>query len=346
MSDDPQVFSPASTDLSVWFDQLAQSARARKTVYFVAEDSEISLLESFRAGREHRDTGGVYLLTSGTTGQPKPVFHSWSKLLTRPKAKAYTWLTFYPPYKMAGLQVALHSIVSGGHVFYEDINSLGVIYSVDSLALSPSMVPKIVSNAEFVGRYSHVEMISLGGEPVTAATINILRKQFPKAKVAHVYASTEAGVMATVKDGRPGLPLELFKGEDPRFSIGDSGELCFKSIGGTVLTGDLVEIRSGRAMFVGRTAERTVSVGGNFVSLDQLEAEIRDVTGVLAVKVSAKPSSLIQSLIMAEIVLDRSVIDIDSLRRIFSSKPPHLKPHRFREVMDMPISKSGKLSRN
>jgi hypothetical protein len=48
------------------------------------------------------------------------------------------------------------------------------------------------------------------------AVLDSLRAFFPQAKVAHAYASTEAGVGFAVNDGREGFPSSLLDGSGTR----------------------------------------------------------------------------------------------------------------------------------
>lgn len=53
-----------------------------------------------------------------------------------------------------------------------------------------------------------LKTITLGGEIATQAILDTLKNTFPDAKLRHIYATTEAGVVFTVKDGIAGFPLE------------------------------------------------------------------------------------------------------------------------------------------
>ncbi len=60
----------------------------------------------------------VTLLTSGTTGAPKAVCHTWESLLRpvrrdRQSSERATWLLTYRPHLYAGLQVLLQALVLG-----------------------------------------------------------------------------------------------------------------------------------------------------------------------------------------------------------------------------------------
>ena len=53
---------------------------------------------------------------------------------------------------------------------------------------------------------SQLRQITLGGEAADQATLDRLKAAFPEARITHIYASTEAGVVYAVHDGREGFP--------------------------------------------------------------------------------------------------------------------------------------------
>ncbi len=65
-------------------------------------------------------TSQVVLFTSGTSGQPKPVSHTWKNLSSGinldPKYSGKRWLLVYEPTSFAGIQVWLQALLTGGCV--------------------------------------------------------------------------------------------------------------------------------------------------------------------------------------------------------------------------------------
>jgi len=51
-----------------------------------------------------------------------------------------------------------------------------------------------------------VRQITIGGEAVDQVTLDQLRAAFPGARISQIYASTEAGALFAVRDGRAGFP--------------------------------------------------------------------------------------------------------------------------------------------
>ena len=53
------------------------------------------------------------------------------------------------------------------------------------------------------------EYVRLSGEVADQAVLDNLRAAYPHARIAHAFASTEAGVAFDVNDGLAGFPAEL-----------------------------------------------------------------------------------------------------------------------------------------
>lgn len=275
------------------------------------------------------------LATSGTTGTPKLIEHSTESLTKTCKAdvnrgKDFIWGLIFDPFRFAGLQVVLQALSSGSKlVLCNRIESFvaQAIFFRDShanaLSATPTYWRKLLMSGALKG---HVfRQITLGGEPADKPVLNALKSAFPSARVAHIYASTEAGVGFSVTDGLPGFPQRyLDEGvAGNKLRIGDSGTLLVKPekltpviSGGASLTndegfvdtGDLVEIRGGRVHFLGRDSG-TINVGGNKVIPEEVESVIREVEGVGEVLVKPKDSGVMGQLVTAEIQLLSSVSD-------------------------------------
>ncbi|ATX76601.1 o-succinylbenzoate--CoA ligase [Reinekea forsetii] len=275
------------------------------------------------------------LATSGTTGIPKLIEHSTDSLTKTCKVdvsrgKDFIWGLVFDPFRFAGLQVVLQALSSGSKlVLCNRIESFSgqVNFFRDShanaLSATPTYWRKLLMSGALQG---HVfRQVTLGGEPADRSVLNALKSAFPSARVAHIYASTEAGVGFSVTDGLPGFPQRyLDEGiAGNKLRISDSGTLLVKpekhtpvisggasltNAEGFVDTGDLVEIRGGRVHFLGRDSG-TINVGGNKVIPEEVESVIREVEGVGEVIVKPKSSGVMGELVTAEIQILSSVSD-------------------------------------
>ena len=91
----------------------------------------------------------VVLFTSGTSGQPKPVRHTWKTLSSGvnldPKYAGRRWLLVYEPTSFAGIQVWLQSLLTGGCVCAPETRDPGRSPTFDCASGSNLPPPRQVS---------------------------------------------------------------------------------------------------------------------------------------------------------------------------------------------------------
>lgn len=286
----------------------------------------------------------VTILTSGSTGGPKAARHSWESI-ARPVKKgagvhAPKWLLTYLPHLYAGLQVVLQCfadrgtlVVPGSHMDPQSTVQFMCDTGVQFVSATPSYWRRLLmfSEAELLKRIPLVQ-ITLGGEAIDQPILDKLRQHFPKARLVHIYATTELGRCFSVSDGKAGFParyldtvqpgaaeLKVHKGEllvrspnsmrmyDPLSSQQPSASDWFP-------TGDVVEIKDGRVYFVGRKSDM-INVAGSKVYPIEVERVIRVIPGVSDVRVFGKASSIAGELVACEIVANRDQ-DREALREI------------------------------
>jgi acyl-CoA synthetase (AMP-forming)/AMP-acid ligase II len=216
------------------------------------------------------------------------------------------------------------------------------------------------------------QYIRLSGEIADQGVLDGLRALFPKARIVHAYASTEAGVGFEVEDEKEGFParyvgqrggVELEVREGALRIRSARAAQRYLSTGtskivqddGFVDTGDLVERRGERYYFIGRE-DGVINVGGQKVHPEEVEAVINRHPGVRMSLVHARKSGIIGSLVVAEIVpngdLSRdgngtSTEVLESEIRDFcaSHLDRHKVPATIRFVSSLAMSASGKLAR-
>ncbi len=267
--------------------------------------------------------------TSGTTNTPKLVRHITNTLTctTKKGRSSFTWGLLYGLHRFAGIQVFLQSILSGNKLVVKEssdsLNSTMALFErekVDSL----SGTPTLYRNLFMVEGFNKLSFknISLGGEIADQKILDALNKSFPKASVRHIYASTEAGVGFSVGDGIEGFPADFFDNSDGRnfkLKLSEDNTLMIKSnaaarsyVGdqaflddeGYVDTGDLVEVNNDRYLFQGRLSG-VINVGGNKVVPEAVETTILALSFVSKVRVYAKKSPIMGSLVCADVELIR-----------------------------------------
>ena len=261
------------------------------------------------------------LPTSGTTGTPKLIPHTFSTLTRsmtiRRIGDDYTWGCLYSLRRFAGLQVFLQSWMCGTPLILNeegadlhDVLSRFISLGCNALSATPSMWRKLAMHPLF-DRLT-LEQITLGGEIVDQPILDMLVKRFPGARITHIYASTEAGVGFSVRDGRAGFPAAylLQPPQGVRMRIDEQGHLWFESrlveslALGTesvwIDSGDVVETQADRVRFLGR-ANGSINVGGNKVMPEEIESVIKELPNVAFVRVRARKSAMLGSLVEAAI---------------------------------------------
>lgn len=274
------------------------------------------------------------LPTSGTTGTPKLIAHTFATLTrsmtTRRIGDDYTWGSLYSLRRFAGLQVFLQSWMCGTQFILNeegadlhDVLTRFIDLGCNALSATPSMWRKLAMHPLFDRQT--LKQITLGGEIVDQAVLDMLAKRFPVARITHIYASTEAGVGFAVRDGRAGFPADylLHPPSGVAMRIDDQNHLWFGSPSDQPLvtdaaqewidSGDVVEMQADRVRFLGR-ANGSINVGGNKVMPEEIESVIKEFPGVAFVQVRARKSAMLGSLVEAAIT-PMPGIDMDAAFR-------------------------------
>lgn len=283
----------------------------------------------------------VTILTSGSTGKPKAARHTWQTLARGVRRRngpaAPKWLLSYRPTLYAGLQVMLQCFADHGTLALPqpgmDPSSTAQFMcaaGVQFASATPSYWRRLLMFAdhEVLGNTPMVQ-ITLGGEVVDQQILDRIRAVFPKTRIVHIYATTELGRCFSVTDGQAGFPVSYLS--QPIDSVDlkiEDGELFVRSPNAMSMydphsretfssldwfaTGDLVEIKDSRVYFTGRKSE-VINVAGSKVHPVEVERTIRDIPGVLDVRVFGKQSSIAGQLVACEIVPEPDQ-EIDQLR--------------------------------
>lgn len=326
----------------------------------------------------------ITLITSGTTGAPKAVRHTWGSLGRPVRSEAghavpSVWLLSYRPHLYAGIQVMLQALARGDVLAVpsdgaspNQIVHFMQLAHVDCVSATPSYWRQLLLFADqAVLKCVPLRQITLGGEMVDQHVLDQLRQLFPTARISHIYATSELGRCFSVRDGRAGFPASLLNTETPdgvQMQVVD-GELHVRSRNSMLAydtgeptqvdripsqadqffaTGDLVEVVGDRVLFVGRKSD-LINVGGNKVSPAVVEAAVRQVSGVLDVRVFAKPSSIAGQIVACQVVRDPE-FDATELRGAIGQHCrkellPAQVPRSIEFVAQIELSVSGKVPR-
>lgn len=321
--------------------------------------------------KPHQETRW-FIATSGTTGTPKWIGHSIDSLCQAVKTSAASkqlhWGLCYQPYRFAGLQVVLQSLLSGtsltdcsdgdAYTKLEIMQTTGV----NALSATPSLWRQLL----LTGQLSQLRLkqLTLGGEIADQQLLTRLSDIFPNARILHIYASTEAGVGFAVADKQAGFPAQWLQDglHGIKFYLDEASHLWLKpryqptnvppsriNADGFINSEDLVEIKGGRVLFLGR-AGGIINVGGNKVHPEQVEQVLLQVKGVAQAHVYSRASSLMGQLVVADLVAESTAetatLQKQVLAHCLSNLERYQTPTRIRWVEQLNIGSGGKLIRS
>jgi acyl-coenzyme A synthetase/AMP-(fatty) acid ligase len=321
------------------------------------------------------------LLTSGTTGRPKLVAHTLLSLAgaidTRKAIEGHViWSTFYDIRRYGGLQIFLRAVLGGKSLVLSsaqesttDFLVRAAAHGITHISGTPSQWRRALMSP--AANLITPEYVRLSGEVADQAILNHLKNFYPQARLAHAFASTEAGVAFEVNDGLAGfaasalnqtLNVEM-KIQDSTLWIrsartasrylGDNAPIL-KGEDGFVNTGDMIELRDDRCCFVGRR-DGVINIGGLKVYPEEVEAVINRHPEVQVSLVRTKKNPITGSLVVADVVLkagqqpgpnNTQELQRDILLLCRESLSSHKVPAAIYFVPSLTVAESGKMLRN
>jgi acyl-coenzyme A synthetase/AMP-(fatty) acid ligase len=320
------------------------------------------------------------LLTSGTSGTPKLVVHTLQTLagtLPRRSASAgpVVWSTFYDIRRYGGLQIYLRAVLGGVPLILGSIDepiAEFIMRAAQAGVTHMSGTPSHWRQALLSGAaaYFQPDYLRLSGEVADQALLDRLHTAFPKTRISHAFASTEAGVAFEVSDGLAGFPVEYIGRPGVVELTVANGTLHIRSPGhalryqgdarpirgadGYVDTGDKVERVADRYYFRGRHGG-IINVGGLKVYPEEVESVLNAHPRVRLSRVSARPNPITGSVVVADVVLDSTVqseessgaqaVKNDLLDTCRRTLPAHKVPAVLRFVAEIELTAAGKLVR-
>ncbi|MGP8119493.1 MAG: ANL family adenylate-forming protein [Xanthobacteraceae bacterium] len=325
------------------------------------------------------------LLTSGTTGAPKLVRHDLASLIAPIRASARSpgdtvWATFYDIRRYGGLQIFLRAMLGGssmilssaGEAMDSHLQRLGR-RGVTHISGTPSHWRRVLMSG--AAQAMSPRYVRLSGEIADQAVLDALHATYPEAAISHAYASTEAGVGFNVIDGREGFPAALVGGQPQDTDVGikvedgtlrirsprtafdylGPGHPAIRAADGFVDTGDLVELRGDRYVFIGRRGG-VINVGGQKVHPEEVETTINQHPAVQMSLVRARRNPITGALVVADVVAkpsqagplseaEQSRLAEEILAHCRGALRPYKVPAQIRFVPSLTVAATGKLAR-
>jgi acyl-CoA synthetase (AMP-forming)/AMP-acid ligase II len=314
------------------------------------------------------------LFTSGTTGQPKMAVHTLSSL-SGPLddglavVPGTVWSTFYDIRRYGGLQIALRALLGGGSLVLsspEETTSAFLtrltVAGVTHISGTPSHWRKAIMSPAATAITP--QYVRLSGEIADQAILDRLAQVYPTSRIAHAFASTEAGVAFDVQDGKAGFPAAWIDSPNTKAAIRViGGTLHIRSSrtasryigrplttsGGFVDTGDLVVKEGDRYYFKGRK-EGVINVGGQKVFPEEVETVLGLHPAIRIARVRARKSPITGAIVVADVVLADpqaalTTIRADLIEHCRRRLPAWKVPGIIRQVDTIDLNAAGKVAR-
>lgn len=301
----------------------------------------------------------ITLFTSGTTGLPKRVSHSFKSISRFVKYHnsntQLNWGFAFNPSHMAGLQVFFQALLNGNSLFRlfgidkQLILKTILEYSITNISATPTFYRMLLPLNDV---YDSVKRLTFGGEKFDENIHNHLKVSFPSAKFNNIYASTEAGSLFVASGDIFSIKSELknlVKIENNELIIHNS---LMGEVGNTdsewYHTNDLVELvndNPDQFRFISRKNEM-INVGGYKVNPNEVEQILLDIDGVNQVRVYSKSNSILGKIICCEIVSENENLTESGIREILRSKLQEFKiPRMITFVKSIAMTRTGKIKR-
>jgi acyl-coenzyme A synthetase/AMP-(fatty) acid ligase len=190
-----------------------------------------------------------------------------------------------------------------------------------------------------------------------------LRGTYPTASISHIYASTEAGALFSVRDGLPGFPavwlesgvdgihLRICQGvlqvKSPRgmrrYVAGSTSSVITDD--GWLITGDLVEQLGDRVYFCGRQ-DTMLKIGGAKVCPEEVEQALLDLPEIADAKVYGVRNPITGFVLAADIVTKPNQDTADLKKAIAANLRAKLDPYKVPRILNfvsnIAVSEAGK----
>jgi acyl-coenzyme A synthetase/AMP-(fatty) acid ligase len=283
------------------------------------------------------------------------------------------WSTFYDIRRYGGLQIFLRAVLTGSSLVLSSAQESTTDFLTRAGAHGVTHISGTPSHWRHALMSPSAHMITpqyvrLSGEIADQAILNHLQSSYPQARVAHAFASTEAGVAFDVTDGLAGFPqktLANIPGVDMRVEDGSlrirSSRTAARYLGhqsqaitdaeGFVDTGDMLELRNDRYYFVGRR-DGVINVGGLKVHPEEVEAVINRHPDVQMSLVRSRKNPITGALVVADVVLKTDgpkertwELQHDILLLCRNELSSHKVPAKINFVPALAVAETGKLVR-
>jgi len=304
---------------------------------FSIEFTDIRASHSYFNLIKSKDTSGLVLFTSGTSGFPKAAIHNFENLLAKFKnqRRTYRTINFLLFDHWGGLNTLFSTLSNCGMVIpIKNRNPENICYHVEKykiqlLPVSPSFLNLLIIGESYKNfDMRSLELITYGAEPMPESTLKKAQFLFPQVKFQQTYGLIELGVLRSkskedgslwVKLGGEGYKLRV---RDNLLEIkAESAMLGYLNApspfteDGYFMTGDMVEQNGEYYKVLGRKSE-LINVGGEKVYPQEVENHILQFEGVEDVTVYGEKNAIMGNIVCANVFIKETLNEKEIIREI------------------------------
>lgn len=286
-----------------------------------------------------RESSGLVLFTSGTSGFPKGAVHDFNKLLNKFKTtrKSLRTVNFLLFDHWGGLNTLFHTLSNCGVVLAlknrkpEAVCEFIAQHQIELLPVSPSFLNLLILS-EVYKKYdlSTLKLITYGTEPMPENTLKRAKEIFSSVMFQQTYGLIELGVLRSksksddslwVKLGGEGFELRVV--DDILQIKAESAMLGYLNApspftaDGYFITGDFVQVEGDFYKILGRKSE-IINVGGDKVYPQEVENVLLKMSNILEITVYGEKHVMMGNIVCAKVSLIEPEDSKDFTRRLKS----------------------------
>lgn len=258
------------------------------------------------------------LFTSGTTGKPKKIEHTFDSL-TRAVRKSENrknncWAFAYNPTHFAGLQVFFQAFLNKNKMVYifdkpfNKIEDILIDENITNISATPTFYKNLIPFLH--KKNTNIKRVTMGGEKIDKSSVEKMKKIFPDARFTNIYASTEAGNLFASNGNIFTIPENII--DKVRFSeknelllheslLGKSDDL--KIDNSWYYTGDIVDVLDEKSFCFRSRQTEVVNIAGYNVNIVEVEDVINSMDDIQNCRVFTIHNSVTGNILSAEVVV-------------------------------------------
>ena len=297
------------------------------------EEFDRAVSHEILKGLRHSNEAGLILFSSGITGKPKAVVHSFDRLLKKfiDAKKSLRTLTFLLFDHIAGVDTLFYSLFSGGALVFPVERTpsyvCGLIekHKIEVLPTSPTFLNLLLISEEYKNHdLSSLKIITYGSEPMPALVLKRINDIFPNCRIIQKYGISELGSPKSKSKDNSSLWVKI-DSENFKIKVVD-GILWVKAesamLGylnapsqfddeGWFNTEDEVEVDGEYIRIKGRKSDM-INVGGQKVQPVEVESVLLEMDNIIDATVAGEQNPIMGNIVVAKVALEREE-DIRSL---------------------------------